>query len=207
MRSLVIPIAVMLTAGCATKKYVSGEVDEINKKVEALSANVEKTQERTRGNESRIEDVDRKAQAGVTDAKGSASQAMARAADAHAAARGKLVYSLTLSSDKVTFPFDRASLSDEAKKLVEETVGPIVSENRGVFFEIEGHTDSTGPEAYNQKLGQDRAMAVRAHLHDKLGIALSRIEVISYGASKPVAGNALPADRAKNRRVVINVLE
>ena len=58
-----------------------------------------------------------------------------------------------------------------------------------MFFEIEGHTDSTGPEDYNQKLGEERAMAVRNYLHDQHGIALSRMEVISYGESKPVADN------------------
>jgi outer membrane protein OmpA-like peptidoglycan-associated protein len=200
-------MAVLLTSGCATKKYLSREVGEVNQKVEALSVSVEKTQARTRGNETRIEEVDRKAQAGVNDAKGSAAQALARAADAQSAVRGKLLYPLSMSSDKVTFPFDRAALSTEAKQLVNETVAPIVVENRGVFIEVEGHTDSTGPEAYNHRLGEARAMAVRNYLHDQVGIALHRIEVISYGSSRPVAGNAAPLDRARNRRVVINVLE
>jgi len=208
MRMLVISMAVVsLTSGCATKKYLHREVGEVNQKVETLSASVEKTQERTRGNEVRIEEVDKKSQAGVADAKGSAAQALARANDAQAAARGKLLYTLTLSSDKVTFGFDRAALSDEAKQMVNEAVAPIVQENRGVYVEIEGHTDATGNEAYNQRLGQARAMAVRDYLHDSVGIALGRMEVISYGSARPVAGNALRADRARNRRVVINVLE
>jgi outer membrane protein OmpA-like peptidoglycan-associated protein len=76
-----------------------------------------------------------------------------------------------------------------------------------VYFEIEGHTDSTGPEAYNEKLGLDRATAVRNYLHDQLGIALNRLEVISYGETKPVVDNKTREHRAQNRRVVINVLE
>ena len=64
-----------------------------------------------------------------------------------------------------------------------------MAENKGVFFEIEGHTDATGEPGYNEKLGEDRAMAVRDYLHDQHGIALSRMEVISYGETKPVADN------------------
>ena len=54
---------------------------------------------------------------------------------------------------------------------------------------MEGHTDSTGPESYNEKLGLERATAVRNYLHDQHGIALNRIEVISYGEAKPIVDN------------------
>jgi len=60
---------------------------------------------------------------------------------------------------------------------------------------------------YNQKLGEERAMAVRAYLRDQHHIALSRMEVISYGESQPVADNKTRAGRAQNRRVVIKILE
>ena len=76
-----------------------------------------------------------------------------------------------------------------------------------MYFEIEGHTDSSGSEAYNDKLGLDRATAVRNYMHDQQGIALNRIEVISYGETKPVVDNKTREHRAQNRRVVINVLE
>jgi outer membrane protein OmpA-like peptidoglycan-associated protein len=197
----------LLSMGCATKKYVTGQVGEVNQKVDALSQGVEKTQEANQRNEVRIEEVDRDAKSGVAAAKDSATQAMTKAADAERAAKGKLLYSVTLSNDKVTFPVNRYQLSDEAKQMVDETVGPIVSENRGVFFEIEGHTDSTGPDQYNVKLGEERAMAVRNYLHDQHGIALSRMEVISYGEAKPVTDNKTRVNRSQNRRVIIKVLE
>jgi outer membrane protein OmpA-like peptidoglycan-associated protein len=197
----------LLSMGCATKKYVGSQVGEVNAKVDALSRGVEKTQEANQRNEARIEEVDRDAKTGVAAAKDSASQAMTKAADAERAAKGKLLYSVTLSNDKVTFPFNRFQLSDEAKQMVDETVGPIVAENRGVFFEIEGHTDSAGSAHYNQQLGEDRAVAVREYLRDHHQIALNRIEVISYGEEKPVTDNKTRAHRAMNRRVVINVLE
>lgn len=194
-------------AGCATKKHVNREVGEVNQKVEALSGEVEKTQARVKRNEGRIDDVGREARAGIADAKASAGTALSKAEDAQRAARGKLIYEVTLSNDKVTFPFDAAAVSDDAQAVIDAAIAPFTAENRGVYFEIEGHTDSTGPEAYNQKLGEQRALAVRNYLYDRHGIALNRMQVISFGEAKPAAENNTRDGRARNRRVVIKVLE
>ena len=209
MRRIMLPLVVLSVAasGCASKKYVSHEVGEVNQKVENLSGEVEKTQERVKSTEVRIDSVDKQSQSGIAEAKGSAAAAMTKAQDAERAAKGKLLYTVTISNDKVTFPLNRAEVSDDAKKMVDEAIAPIVAENKGVFFEIEGHTDGTGEPVYNEKLGEERAMAVRAYLHDQHNIALSRMEVISYGETKPVADNKSKDGRAQNRRVVIKVLE
>jgi peptidoglycan-associated lipoprotein len=209
VRRIMLPLVVLSVAasGCATKKYVSHEVGEVNQKVENLSGEVEKTQERVKTTEVRIDSVDKQSQSGIAEAKGSAAAAMNKAQDAERAAKGKLLYTVTISNDKVTFPLNRAEVSDDAKKMVDEAIAPIVAENKGVFFEIEGHTDGTGEPVYNEKLGEERAMAVRAYLHDQHNIALNRMEVISYGETKPVADNKSKDGRAQNRRVVIKVLE
>ena len=209
MRRIMLPLVVLSVAasGCATKKYVSHEVGEVNQKVENLSGEVEKTQTRVKTTEVRLDTVDKQSQTGIAEAKGSAAAAMNKAQDAEKAAKGKLLYTVTLSNDKVTFPVNRAEISDDAKKMVDDAIAPIVAENKGVFFEIEGHTDGTGEPLYNEKLGEERAMAVRAYLHDQHNIALSRMEVISYGETKPVADNKSKDGRAQNRRVVIKVLE
>ncbi|PYQ02193.1 MAG: hypothetical protein DMF82_16895 [Acidobacteria bacterium] len=178
--------------GCATKKYVGKEVGEINTKVDNLSGEVEKTQERVKRNEVRIDEVNKDTQAakaGVAEAKGAAQQAMTKAQEAEKAAKGKLIYTVTLSNDKVTFPLNRFEVSTDAKSIVDEAIAQLKAENRGVYFEIEGHTDSTGPDAYNMKLGEERAEAVRNYLHDQHGIALNRMQVISYGETKPVEDN------------------
>jgi peptidoglycan-associated lipoprotein len=203
-RTLLVGGLVALGAGaCATKKYVRTEVGEVNHKADALAGDLEKTQQRIQRNETRIDEVGRDADAGKADA----AAAMSKATDAQKAARGKLIYTVTLSSDKVKFPFAKAQIADDAKAEVEEALAPIVAENKGVYFEIEGHTDSTGPSEYNMKLGEARAMAVRDYIHDHLGIALSRLSVMSYGETQPVADNTTPQSRAENRRVVVKVLE
>jgi peptidoglycan-associated lipoprotein len=209
VRRLIVPLMVagVALAGCAKKSYVQREVGEINKKVDAVSVEVEKTQQRVQQNEVHIDSVDKSAQSGISEAKGSAQAAMGKAEEAEKAAKGKLIYTVTLSNDKVRFPLNKAEISDEAKAMIDEAVAPLVKENRGVYFEIEGHTDSTGDAAYNFKLGEQRAMAVRDYIAKTHGIALNRLNVISYGEDKPVADNKTRDGRAQNRRVVIRILE
>lgn len=207
MRSIAAVVAVALAgltvSGCASKKYVGREVGAVNEKVEGLSAEVEKTQQRVRDNEGRIAQVGKVAEG----AQKSAADAMSRAEAAERAASGKLLYTVTLSSDKVRFPFEASQLSDEARAAIDEALEPIVEENRGVFIEIEGHTDASGSEAVNKRLGEQRATAVRDYLYERHKVALSRMAVISLGESQPVADNKTRAGRAQNRRVVIRVLE
>ena len=205
MKSIILPLLIVGVAasGCATKKYVSREVGEVNTKVDTLTTEVEKTQERTKRNEVRIEEVNQEAQT----AKGSAQQALQKATEAEKAAKGKLIYTVTLSNDKVHFPLNKAEISDEAKAMIDEAVTPLVSANKGVYFEIEGHTDATGDPAYNFRLGEERALAVRDYIAKTHSIALSRLNVISYGEDKPVVDNKTKDDRAQNRRVVIRILE
>jgi peptidoglycan-associated lipoprotein len=209
VRTLIVPLlaASVALAGCAKKSFVQREVGEVNKKVDAVSAEVEKTQQRVQQNEVQIAAVDKSAQAGIGEAKGSAQAAMTKAQEAEKAAKGKLIYTVTLSNDKVRFPVNKAEISDEAKALIDEAIAPLVKENRGVWFEIEGHTDNTGDAAYNFKLGEERAMAVRDYIAMKHAVALNRLNVISYGEEKPVVDNKTREDRAQNRRVVIRILE
>jgi outer membrane protein OmpA-like peptidoglycan-associated protein len=196
MRSIPVLLLALTAGACASKGFVNRNVGQINDKVEGVSAEVEQTQERVKKNETRIASVDQRA-----------NDAMSAAQEAQKAAKGKLIYQVTLSNDKVTFPKNRATISDEAKQLIDEAVDQLKTENKGVFFEIAGHTDATGPEELNRRLGEERAEAVRDYLHDQHGIALNRMAVISYGETRPVVDNKTADNRAQNRRVVISVLE
>jgi len=68
--------------------------------------------------------------------------------------------------------------------------------------EVAGHTDSVGTDAYNQKLSERRAAAVKDYLVSK-GIAASKVTTIGKGESQPVATNKTAEGRQKNRRVDI----
>ena len=76
----------------------------------------------------------------------------------------------------------------------------------GAFIEIEGHTDNSAARSINEKVGMERAEAVKRYLFEQHQIPLHKMNVISYGSEKPVASNKTKDGRAQNRRVVIRVL-
>ena len=194
----------------------------MNDKVDSLGRSVEETQERTRRNEGRITEVDQKAQA----AQSSADKANVAASDAHKAANAagdsasaannkvetlnktvnRLVYEVVLSEDEGNFKFNNIDLPDAAKSRLDELISQMKADPKGAFFEIEGHTDNVGPNEVNERIGLERAEAVKRYLYEHHQIPLHKINVISYGEEKPVAPNKTKAGRAQNRRVVIKVL-
>ena len=79
--------------------------------------------------------------------------------------------------------------------------------DKGVYLEIQGHTDDLGSSEFNDHLGQERAEAVRRYLSREHKLPLGRMSTISYGDTLPVESNKNVKGRAKNRRVVVVVLE
>lgn len=145
------------------------------------------------------------ADAHTTKVEGTAREALDRANAAHKLAEGKFLYEVVLSDDSMKFPVDKSTLSPEAEQRLAELVDRLKGENKNVYLEIQGHTDSSGSEAYNEELGRERAEAVRRYLNTH-GVALNRMSTISYGKDSPVAPNDTAEGRAQNRRVVIVVL-
>jgi outer membrane protein OmpA-like peptidoglycan-associated protein len=205
----IVLLAVVVAPGCASKGYVGKEVGTVNEKVESLSESVEQNQERIRQAESELERHE--SEIGRVDAKADeagtlAGSAKDDAAQAMKAAQGKLIYEVTLSND-VAFDFGATTLSDDAKVIVDDLAQKVKADNRGLYLEIEGHTDATGDESYNERLGLLRSEEVRDYLYQTHGIPLHRIAVYSFGESQPIADNSTREGRARNRRVVIKVLE
>ncbi len=145
--------------------------------------------------------------AGVAGVQGTAREALQRAMDAGKLAEGKFVYAAVLNDGTLRFPLGQPTLSVEAMKALDSFAARLRAENRNVYVEIQGHTDNTGSAAGNQALGQARAEAVRHYLAVRGGIPLHRMDVISYGASAPVAENKTRKGREQNRRVVLVVLK
>jgi len=180
--------------GCATKKFVREQVGVVDTKVQATQSQVTAQQGQLQTHETRLAELDQNTRA-----------ALERAEAAGKLAEGKFLYSMVLSDDSVKFPVDRSQLSPEAQTRLQEFVQKLKSENKNVYVEIQGHTDATGSPEYNQRLGQDRAEAVRRFMNQQ-GVALNRMAVISYGEDSPVAPNDTREGRAQNRRVVLIVL-
>ena len=107
---------------------------------------------------------------------------------------------IELSADTY-FDFNKAKLKPAGEEKVEEVV-QTMKQHPEVRATVEGHTDSVGSEAYNQRLSERRANAVRDYLVAH-GIDASRITTRGYGKTKPIASNKTAEGRAKNRRVEI----
>jgi peptidoglycan-associated lipoprotein len=220
MRQLIISVAaisIMAGAGsaCATKKFVRGQVDEVNGKVETLGQSLEQTQQQTRENAGRITQVDQKADAAnaaAMTAQNSASQAQnsANAAGARAAAvetaSKRLIFQVVISDAEGNFKLGKADLPDDVRAKLDELANKLKADPNGQYIEIEGHTDSTGSKNTNDALGLARAENVKRYLYETYQIPLHKINIISYGEEKPVAPNNTRDGRAQNRRVVIKVL-
>jgi outer membrane protein OmpA-like peptidoglycan-associated protein len=99
----------------------------------------------------------------------------------------------------VNFDFDKAALRQEDVGSLDNDVATLKSWG-DVDIEVAGHTDSMGSDAYNMKLSQQRADAVRNFLISR-GVAADRLTAKGYGESQPVADNATDEGRFKNRRV------
>ena len=214
------------TSACATKGYVKNQVGQVSSKVDTLSTSLEETQERTKRNEAKIAEVEQNAQTGIkgatqaaSTADGKAVAADAKATEANSAARmaaeradavdkatKRVVYEVVLSEDSGNFKFGQAKLDDDSKAKIDELVAKILADPKGAYFEIEGHTDNVGATATNERLGFQRAEAVKAYLYEQHKIPLHRMNVISYGEAKPVEKNNTSKGRAMNRRVVLRVL-
>ncbi len=173
--------------GCATQDYVDKHVATVQTQVTDVQ-----TQQQAQGQ--RLDQLDQNTR-----------DAMARAEAAGKLAEGKFLYSMVLSDDSVKFPASSSKLSDEAQTRLTDFVTKLTSDNKSVYVEIQGHTDSTGSDSFNMQLGEQRAEAVRLFMNRK-GVPLNRMATISYGDTSPVAPNNTRQGRAQNRRVVLIVM-
>lgn len=111
---------------------------------------------------------------------------------------------------EVLFEFEKADLQPNADKLLERIAADL-RDHKVRRLRVEGHTDSMGTDAYNQKLSEDRANAVKKWLTDNGKLGDTKITAVGFGKTQPVAPNTMPDGkdnrngRAKNRRVNIVV--
>jgi peptidoglycan-associated lipoprotein len=213
MRKTLIPAVVVLVVaglaltGCATKKYVT---EQIAASDQVTATKISEVQTSVETNQKAISDLQAKdadLQNQINEISETAKDALKRAQEAGVLAKGTFVSETVLTDNDVKFGFDKAVLSTEGKAALDAFAAKIKAENKGVYIEIQGHTDNIGSEQYNLKLGYKRAEAVYDYLSTQQGFPLHRMNVTSYGEYKPIADNSTKEGRAQNRRVALVVLE
>jgi outer membrane protein OmpA-like peptidoglycan-associated protein len=103
----------------------------------------------------------------------------------------------------ILFDFDSASLRPEAQTNL-TNLAEILKKYDDTVILIEGHTDATGPEEYNQGLSERRADSVSRFLAG-LGVRQIRMNTVGYGETQPVATNDTPVGQQANRRVEVAI--
>jgi peptidoglycan-associated lipoprotein len=191
-------LTLAVAPACATKKFVRTEVGQVNDKVATMGTEVDSKAAAAQNSATQ-------AQQAASAANDAASAVNTRAEAIEAASR-KILFEVVLSEDQGKFKFGKTELPDEAKSAIDTMVNSLKSQKSAVWIEIEGHTDNVGGAKYNELLGMNRAEAVKRYLYEQHQVPLHKINVISYGETKPATDNKTRDARAQNRRVVIKVL-
>jgi len=200
-------IWLIVGTGCATKGFVREEIATMDEKVAGVETSVEENQKRIKEHDERLTSLGSLITQNQSELEEHKVDTDNKLTEVKKMARGKLIFQETLRNEEAKFAFESAELNDAAKAALDGFVQMLIAEDKGVYLEIQGHTDSTGEDSVNLVLGKKRAEAVMEYLHKQYRIPLHRMEVISYGSSQPVADNATRDGRAQNRRVVILVYE
>ena len=199
-RGITVAVLALAVGACATKKQVEEQIAaeraQTNQKIESVASQVEDLQQKQQQTDVRLEQLSQSAQ-----------EALTRAQEAGVLAKGKVVFEQSFAEDRVKFKLDSAELDDAAKAALTEFATRVQGLTDQYFVEIQGHTDDTGSEAYNEELGQRRAESVRRYLSREHKLPLNRMSTISYGDTLPVESNKTREGRSANRRVVLVVLE
>lgn len=216
MQVAVISIALSLgSAGCATKKYTRNRINERVTPLEQRTGELEETSRRN------TQDIGRLG-TDVTEVRGRTERALAQAdaalgradeANKRAGAAEQSVTDLRANLDKyalqktatVNFEFDSHELSPEAKASLDQLAAQIKDRNNFIL-EVTGFADWIGSDAYNNKLTERRADAVRRYLAEQHNVPLFRMHMLGLGELRSVADNHSSEGRAQNRRVEIRLL-
>jgi len=205
--------------GCASKKYVRNQTAPIIQHAGQLN---NETAENTR----KIHDVDQRAQSGIEKAQSSADTANQSAQNAsqqagnaqnsaneavnRADSLGSVVKDLDnykpVANVSVHFAFNKAVLTADDRQQLDSFASQLAS-NNNYILEVTGGTDSAGPAQYNYDLSQRRADSVVQYLASKYNVPARKFYLIGIGKDQYVASNKTAADRAKNRRVEIQLLQ
>ena len=199
----VVLVALVVGPACATKKFVRTESSTLDKKIADVSTEVEASQKRIKEHDDQLATIGSL----ISQHDGQFKAVDGKIEEVKTLIRGNLVMTATLKNSDAKFKFDSAELSGEAKGILDQFVQKLITENKGVYIEVQGHTDNTGTDQVNMALGQKRAEAVMMYLYKQHRIPLHRMSVVSMGSSVPVADNSSRDGRSQNRRVEILVYE
>jgi outer membrane protein OmpA-like peptidoglycan-associated protein len=223
----------VVTSGCASKKYVRNTVqtssDALSARIDTNEGELKETRDtldkkitgvdtRVSGVDSRVSALDSKTTEGLNGLKSEVSNVDQRAGQARTTAEravndvgalGKQFQNrnaYNVNDEKtIQFKFDSTKLDKEYMDLLDQ-VAATLTKNPDAIVVLEGRTDSIGNKDYNVRLGERRIEAVRRYLAVDKAVPVYKIHEISFGAEKPIAENKTKDGREKNRAVTMTVM-
>ncbi len=186
---MVLLLALVLLAGCASKGYVDQAIAEERQRSQTALNTVE---DQVKENDAVLERL----QALTRELETKTTQALNQA-------KGFEDY-VVIWSAEIYYDFNTSELTEEAKAKIDEGGDKMVAD-RSTVMEIEGFTDPTGDKAYNKSLGQWRAAAAKYYLVDTYGVNLYRIFTVSHGEKKAQTMDEPQTSYAKQRKVVMKL--
>ncbi len=200
--------SMLMLSGCvATQDWVQTWVNEqlfpINKRVSDTEAGLTKTDGRVTNVEGKVDTMAKQ----IANLEGQLSQTNAKADRALESLQRlkperKMVLNFTGGAN---FSNNSIQFSDQAKKDIDSFLSDLKGQSgeSGLMLIVAGHSDNVGTDRYNYELSKRRADSIAEFLIVERKIDPSRLLVVGYGESAPVADNRTEAGRAKNRRVEI----
>jgi outer membrane protein OmpA-like peptidoglycan-associated protein len=209
-----LPLLLFAAQGCvATRDWVREQIDPVAGEVSDVKTRLSQT-------DTKVERVG----AGMSDIEGRLSQMRNRLAgtegrlpeiDAKADKALKGLSNLRLErrfvlnlKEGANFGFNSAALTDRTEREINSLLSDLkgdLEDVKGAIFVVAGHTDNMGRDEYNYELGRKRAERVARYLITQKRMDPLKVLAVSYGKSAPLADNATPEGRSKNRRVEILV--
>lgn len=208
---LLVPAALILATGCATRDWVRGYWGEqetaINQRFDKVEGQVAQDGQQIQGMGVRVQGVEGSVKEVGDVAKGAQGRADAAygRADEVNGRLTRLWANRRVRNEVETihlqFGFDRWELNDTAQTSLQSMVKEL-RENPKLTVDLQGYTDSVGKRTYNLQLSQRRVETVRRYLVEQ-GVELPRINLIGLG---PLPDNGNRGERAKNRRVTVKLM-
>lgn len=111
----------------------------------------------------------------------------------------------TFELENIYFAFDKSYLKKSSRDALQKLYN-FMRRHPDLYVEIQGHTDSIGSHHYNRELSERRAISVKRYLKQR-GIEPARMKTQGYGKRRPLMSNNSEKGRAKNRRVMVKIIE
>jgi outer membrane protein OmpA-like peptidoglycan-associated protein len=191
--AVAVAAAGLTVSACATESYVDEHVGMVNTRVDQVSSRVDELSGQVTALNNRVSGVAQATQA-----------AQSRADAAYRLAEGKFVMS-EVGREEVHFATNQSTLSDEAKATLTALAERLKSENKNVYLEVRGHTDTHGGKLANRQLGRERAASVARFLANQ-GVPGNKMQIGSWGEDQPKMTEKSAEDHAENRRVEILIM-